>query len=82
MVHSFLYPVELERDEEGRNVVTFPDLPGAVTDGESVEQALSEAADCLEEAIAFRIKSGLPIPPPSLPGPGQHAIAPGTKNNS
>lgn len=53
-----------DRDEVGF-VVTFRDLPEAITQGDSVEQSLSEAADCLEEAIAARIDDGLEIPKPS-----------------
>ena len=36
----FTYPVILEPDEDGRPVVTFPDLPGAVTDGADEAEAL------------------------------------------
>lgn len=62
----FAFPVTLtpDRDDCGF-VVTFRDLPEAITQGDSVEQSLSEAADCLEEAIAARIDEGLEIPKPS-----------------
>jgi antitoxin HicB len=46
-------------------VVTFADVPEAITQGEAVEDALRGAADCLEEAIANRMVMGLPLPPPS-----------------
>jgi len=29
----FAYPVELSRDEDGRYLVQFPDIPEALTDG-------------------------------------------------
>jgi antitoxin HicB len=45
--------------------VTFPDFPEAATDGRSLDVAISEAADCLEEAVAGRMKRGEPIPRPS-----------------
>ena len=65
-MHSFIYPAILTPDkEDGGFVVTFVDLPEAITQGEDVEDALSEAADCLDEAIANRIVMGLPIPRPT-----------------
>lgn len=64
MTH-FVYPVRLSRDEDGRVLVEFPDFPFAVTDGADVEEALVEASDCLEEALAYHINRGEPIPEPS-----------------
>jgi antitoxin HicB len=62
----YTYPVTLTIDEtDGGFVVTFPDLPEAVTQGETEVEALSAAADCIEEAIAARIDDGLEIPEPS-----------------
>jgi antitoxin HicB len=66
MVHEFAYPVMLTPDEiDGGFVVTFPDLPEVITQGEDAAGALEEAADALEEAIAGRIRRGDPIPGPS-----------------
>jgi antitoxin HicB len=62
----FTYPVAMTLDEaDGGFVVTFPDLPEAVTQGDTEEEALTAAADCIEEAIAARIDDGLEIPTPS-----------------
>jgi antitoxin HicB len=72
----FNYPATLEPDEDGRPVVTFPDLPGAVTDGADQAEALREAVDCLSEALATRITHGEEIPPASPAAPGQHLVAP------
>ncbi len=64
-MQNFVYPVTLTPDkEDGGFVVIFPDLPEAITQGEDVDDALTEAADCLEEAIANRIVTELPIPVP------------------
>ena len=66
MAHEFSYPVTLTPDEaDGGFVVTFHDLPEAVTQGETTAEALVEAADALAEAIAGRIRRGDPIPEPS-----------------
>jgi len=66
MVHEFAYPALLTPDEiDGGFTVTFRDLPEAITQGESVSDALDEASDALEEAIAGRIRRGDSIPQPS-----------------
>ena len=65
MSEHFCYPASVVRDEAGFYLVTFPDFPEAATDANSREQALDEAADALEEAVAGRINRGDPIPHPS-----------------
>jgi antitoxin HicB len=64
MTH-FVYPVRLSYDEDERVLVEFPDFPFAVTDGAEVAEALTHASDCLEEALAYYITDGEPIPEPS-----------------
>jgi antitoxin HicB len=72
----FSYPVILEPDDDGRPVVSFPDLPGAITDGADEAEALREASDCLSEALATRIAHGETIPPASQAQPEQHLVSP------
>jgi antitoxin HicB len=63
MMRSLAYPAALTPDREaGGFTVTFPDLPEAITQGENRLDALEQAADCLEEAIAGRIRRGGQIP--------------------
>ena len=59
------FPVNLTVDPGGFFLVRFPDLRGTATDGRSKQEALFEAIDCLDTALAYRIKSHLPIPKPS-----------------
>ena len=60
---QFLYPATLTPDPTGGFVVTFRDWPEeAITQGDSLEEALLEAADCLEEAVAARIDDRGEIP--------------------
>lgn len=74
MSHEIAYPVTLTADLiDGGFVVTFRDVPEAVTQGESMAEALIEAADALEEAITGRIRRGAPIPEPS-PAAGDRMI--------
>jgi len=64
-MRRFQYPVTLTREREGGFTVRFADLPEAITSGADRQDALAQAADCLEEAVAGRIADGLEIPPPS-----------------
>jgi antitoxin HicB len=75
VLRQFIYPAEVERDEAGYFLVTFPDFPEAGTDGETLEEALAEAADCLAEAIAGRIARTENISKASRKQKGQYAIA-------
>ena len=71
----FSFPVTLTTDEvDGGFTVTFRDLPEAITQGENIEDALNEAADCLEEAIANRVIRRLPIPTPSEANENEYLV--------
>jgi len=59
-----IYPAIPTR-EGGEIVVSFPDLPEALTSGRDPVEALDMAADCLAEAIAGRIDDSDEIPAPS-----------------
>jgi len=71
---SFAYPATFQPDERGRPVVSFPDFPGAHTDGQDLREATEEAIDCLGSVIALRIADRLSIPVPSKPKPGQRLV--------
>ena len=68
------FPANFEAAEEGGFVVTFPDIPEAITQGEDVEDAKVHAADVLESALDWYLEAGRPIPAPSKPKRGQHLI--------
>jgi antitoxin HicB len=73
--NRFSFPATLTINlDDGGYVVTFRDLPEAITQGDSVEDALTEASDCLEEAIAARIDDRLNIPEPSEPLENEYLI--------
>jgi predicted RNase H-like HicB family nuclease len=73
---AYSYPAIPEPDEDGRVVIRFPDLQQALTDGANEAEALSEATDCLSEALASRIVDGEEIPAPDLLAAGQYLISP------
>jgi antitoxin HicB len=68
------FPVHLEAAEEGGFVVTFPDIPEAITQGEDREDALRHGADALESALEFYFEDRRPVPVPSKPKRGQPTI--------
>ena len=65
MADTYNYPAEIERDEDGRYVVTFPDFGWGATDGATRDEALSEARDLLRELIAATMREGKGLPEPS-----------------
>jgi antitoxin HicB len=72
----FNYPVVLEAQPEGGFVVTFPDVPEAITQGEDEEEALLYAVEALESALLFYISDRKPLPAPSQPKRGQRVVRP------
>lgn len=59
-----LYPAKLA-PEDGGFVVTFRDIPEAITQGESREEAIAMAADALATAMEFYFEDRRPVPAPS-----------------
>lgn len=62
----FDYPVELKPDGDTL-LVTFPDVPEAMTFGADADEALRQAVDALETALSFYIDNRQPLPMPSAP---------------
>ncbi len=67
------YPVRLTKDGEGF-MVSFPDVPEALTGARSREEALAMAVDALTTAMDFYFEDGRPVPAPSLPRRGQVVV--------
>lgn len=64
-MRNFAFPAILHPEKGGAITVRFAGLSEAITFGTGLEDALVQAAGCLEEAIAGRIAGGLEIPAPS-----------------
>ena len=59
------YRMELIPDTaEGGYAVRFPELPGCVTCGDTMESAIKNAEDCKREWISAAIEEGIAIPEP------------------
>ena len=59
------YPCRLEPNGEGGFIALFPDVPDALTEGATSDEALANAAEALEVALLGRMKDGGDIPAPS-----------------
>ncbi|XUA17734.1 type II toxin-antitoxin system HicB family antitoxin [Citrobacter sp. OP27] len=59
------YPVNLSPAPEGGFVVSFPDIPEALTQGDTREEALSEGLDALITSFEFYFEDNKKIPLPS-----------------
>lgn len=59
------YPVDLTPEVEGGFLVTFPDIPEAITQGEDREDALFHGLDALESALEFYFEAPRAVPAPS-----------------
>lgn len=67
MKKNIEYPFELRplSDEEGGGwLVTYPDLPGCMSDGETSEEAMVNGKDALESWLKAAIETGREIPNP------------------
>ena len=59
------YRMEIVEDkEEGGFVVSYPDLPGCITCGETVESAVANAADAKKAWVAAALDEGVVIHEP------------------
>ncbi len=68
----FCYPVTFTPDDNGTILVTFPDIPEAVTFGDDEDDALLRAVDALESMLAAKMVDREDIPTPSSTDDGPY----------
>lgn len=62
---SLPYRMEIVEDQtEGGFVVSFPDLPGCITCGDTIESAVANAADAKKAWLEAAIEEGMEIHEP------------------
>ena len=61
------YGVVFEDGEDGWIVVRVPSLPGVVTQGRTLEEALANAREAIALTIEDMLARGESIPPPDVP---------------
>jgi antitoxin HicB len=71
----FKYPAIITKD--GRDLlVTFRDVPEAITFGKTESDALSKAVDALETGLSFYVDARKPLPKPCKAKRGQKLVSP------
>jgi antitoxin HicB len=68
------YPIVLKPDDNGTLLVTFPDVPEAITVGDNEEDAKVQALDALEAALEIYFSEKRSIPMPSKARRGQPVV--------
>lgn len=62
VIQTFRYPALIEPGDKGGLVVSFPDVPEAITQGDTREQAIAMGADALGLALLLYAREGRPLP--------------------
>lgn len=70
----YIYPVNLEQDEDSLYVASARDIPEALTEGSSKEEALGEMSEALGAALAGYAVAGRSLPTPSPTQAGEFAV--------
>lgn len=73
-MNTYVYPALFHSNEDGSYTITYPDLPGCISECKSLETALSMAQDALKQWLECTIEIGQDIPPASRP----EAVVPGS----
>jgi antitoxin HicB len=68
------YPARFQPAKEGGFTVTFRDVPEAITEGETMDEAMAAASDALESALSFYIDDRKPLPKPSAARRGERVV--------
>jgi len=64
---KLVYPAEFYPDKDGGYTVIIPDLPGCVTEGDSLEKAIEMGVDAASGWILGELEAGRPVPAASSP---------------
>jgi antitoxin HicB len=56
----------LSKEEGGGYLVEYPDIPGCMSDGESIAEAIANGREALRDCIAVLRESGRTVPKPSV----------------
>lgn len=54
----------LSADDGGGFLITFPDLPGCMSDGDTEQEALANGRDAFAAWVSARTHAGKPVPAP------------------
>ena len=74
-MRTFMYRARFEPGTKRGIVVTFPDVPEAITQGNDRADALAQAQEALGLALLTYPARGLPVPPPRAKASNQVLVA-------
>jgi antitoxin HicB len=61
----------LSKEEGGGYLVEYPDIPGCMSDGETIEEAIANSREALRDCIAVFRETGRKVPKPAATEPAQ-----------
>lgn len=64
----YTYPADIRPDPDGGFLVTFPDVPEAITAGDDAAEARRNAIEALGLALRGYLVDGRAVPPPAAKG--------------
>ncbi len=56
----------LSKEEGGGYLVEYPDIPGCMSDGETIEEAIANGREALRDCVAVLQESGRKVPKPGI----------------
>ena len=62
---EYVYPALFQQNEDGSYTITYPDLPGCISEGKSLGNAMMMAQSALTQWIEYLTDKKQPIPPAS-----------------
>lgn len=64
MNKNYVYPAVFHPNDDGSYTITFPDLPGCISEGKSLENALNMAQKVLKQHldVLYEYKEKIPAP--------------------
>lgn len=68
------FPAQFKQDKSGGYIVTFRDIPEAITQGDTLDEAREAARDALITAMDFYFEDARPVPDASIAEIGEELI--------
>ncbi|WP_025089744.1 type II toxin-antitoxin system HicB family antitoxin [Brucella intermedia] len=73
---EYVFYAHVEADPDGGFLVTFPDVPEAITHGDDMQEALANGSEALGLALRGYVADGRPLPHPTSRGGANSAEIP------
>ena len=64
---EYIFPAVFKHNDDGTFTITFPDLPGCISEGKDLKDALLMSQSALTEWICYLLDKGCEVPDPSKP---------------